>query len=234
MSIAQLDTRGADYIRASINYDDTVTSHSLYVARTLDDAYGSFNGVGGAGPLLIGNATRPSGMNFASKSRKGRQVYRPALPSKPRTRFEWAPGDYDNTTYPSNAELAYVRVTANALAPVAQGPISMIPPHGWASVGRPAVSVYGTAPNLAGATAGSPAPTEALHLKFPAHADSILLKNHGGVDLLVSVGSGLSLIRVEAGEVLNHNSGMSDNLFLCATAGNPEFSLLVGAVLTAR
>ncbi len=236
MTTAQLDTRGADYIRASIRYDDAVTEHSVYVARTLDDAYGGFNGVGGAGPQLIGTARRSSGMNFTSKARKGgkQTIQAPSLPARPLSRFEWAPADYDNTTYPSNEELAFVRVTANGVAPAAQGPISMIPPFGWSSVGRPALSLYGTAPVIATAAPGAPAPTQAMHLKFPAHADSILLKNHGGGDLLVSVGTGLPMLRVEAGETVNHNSGMSDNLFVCSATGNYNFSLLVGAVLTAR
>lgn len=234
MTIAQLDTRGETYIRASISYDDAVQSHSVYVARTLDDAYGAFNGVPGAGPQLIGTAFRGSGMHFASKSRKGKQAYVPNNPSSPRSRFEWSPSDYDNTTYPTNAELTFSRVTADGAAPVAQGPISMIPPFGWASVGRPALSLYGTAPVIATAVPGRVAPTQAMHLKFPAHADSILLKNHGGGDLLVSVGEGLPLLRVEAGDTLNHTSGMSDNLFICSAAGNHEFSLLVGAVMTAR
>ena len=234
MNEVQTIRRGPDYVTVHVQYTKATGTHALYAAKTLDEAYGAFNGVPAplGGPLLVGEVLSPGGV-FRSDSRAKAQHY-PKLESS--NIFDYAPQDFHSTSpnYPSNQETAFLRAVPLGLTPTGQGPISVHPPFGWTSVARPALTLYGTAPNLAAAAPGMAAPVESMHLKFPAYADSLLVKNHGPGDLLLSVGVGLPMIRIEAGDTLSHNSGMSDNLFLCSAGSNPEFSLLVGSVMSSR
>ena len=133
-----------------------------------------------------------------------------------------------------------VRTAAAPVFPVTadninQSIITIVQGPDYFSVPRPALSLYGTAPSLATAVPGLPAPPEAMVFGVPAFADAIVITNHDALlPLYFAASLEQPLMQIDAATSISHASGMKDEIVVCSTGGNPNFSILISTVTGMR
>lgn len=231
--------------------DPSILGYRIRVANTLDNAYGTANGVTGAGTTALFDVGR--GRTFLSPEIRRRKTGISGDITRGQTRATFDPGEFFglSTEVPPDAALWFVRTQVATIAsggfPLGfpggafpgtasaadQSDILIVQDPAFFSVPRPALSLSGTAPAV-GATAGSPAPAEALVFHVPAYADAMVLTNTSMSALLFSVGRYQPMIPLAAGASFSHASGMKDEIVIAADATNPTFSLLLSTVAGKR
>lgn len=237
-----------------INNED-ILAYRVRVANTLDNAYGPNNGVGGVGTTALFDVLR--GRSFISKTIRQRGTGISGDITRGQTRATFDPNEYFGLTpeVPPDNNLWFLRVQVSTVASAAlagsvpagfpggvfpgtadetnQSKILIMRDPDFQSVPRPALSLYGTAPDI-GAVPGLPAPPGAMVFGVPAFADAIVITNHGAAPLFFAVAEDQPLIQIDAGTSISHASGMKDDLVLCADGANPNFSLLISTVTGLR
>lgn len=243
--------RAAGYMTLQFRNNPDILGYRIRVANSLDNAYGGFNGVGGTGTEALFDVQR--GRTFISKKIRQKRTGISGDITRGQTRATFDPNEYfgQAAQVPPDSALWFVRVQVTTAAtggyPLGfpggafpgtfsaadQSDILIVQNPGFFSVPRPALTLAGTAPDV-GATAGLPAPPEAMRLHVPAFADAMVITNIGPGTLFFSVGEGIPMLSVPAGATLSHSSGMKDEIILAGSGGNPEFSLLVSTVTGTR
>jgi len=239
-----------------INEED-ILGYRIRVANSLDNAYGPANGVGGVGTtalfdMLRGRATiakeiRQKGLGVSGDITRGQ------------TRHTFDPNSYfgDSPEVPPDSDLWFLRVQVSTVTSAAiagsvpagfpggvfpgtadqtnQSRIVIMRNPNYQLVPRPALTLYGTAPDLATAQPGLPAPPEAMEISVPAFADGMTVINHDGADpLLWAPGENLPLMRLDPGARISVTTGMGDTLVVCASGANPTFSIFTSTVTGLR
>jgi len=237
--------------------DENILSYRLRVSNSLDNAYGAFNGVGGVGTTALFDVGR--GRTFISKTLRGKGLGISGDITRGQTRAQFDPNEYFGVSpvVPPDSNLWFLRVQVSTVATAAaagsipagfpggvfpgvatatnQSKILIMRDPDFQSVPRPALSLYGTAPDLATAVPGLPAPPEALVFGVPAFADAIVITNHdAALPLYFAVAEDQPLIQIDPQTSISHASGMKDDLVICSTGGNPNFSLLISTVTGLR
>jgi hypothetical protein len=243
--------RQRNFLTIGWRNDDSLLGYRLRVANSLDNAYGAFNGVAGTGTTALFDVAR--GRTFISPEIRRKKTGISGDITRGQTRATFDPGEFYGLSpeVPSDSALWFVRTQVTTLPtggfPLGfpggafpgtfnaanQSSILIIGDPTFFSVPRPALSLYGTAPDI-GAVPGLPAPPEALIIHVPAFADAMVLTNHGPGILFVAVGRYQPLMQVAAGAILSHTSGMKDEIVLAADGGNPAFSILISTVAGSR
>lgn len=236
--------RATERLRIQYKNNSDILGYRVRVANSLDNAYGPDNGVGGAGTFALFDMDRDRG--FISKEMRRKKLNRAwTATARGQTMALFNPNEYLglDPVVPSDGQLLFVRTQVRTQASPAfpgaannlnQSDILVVRTPDFNSVPRPAITLGGTAPSLAGVTLGLPAPEEAMVFHLPAYGDAMVLTNHGPGDLYYSVGYGLPLVRVPAGSDVSLASGMKDELTLCGDGANPEFSLVISTVTGVR
>ena len=239
-----------------INNED-ILGYRIRVANTLDNAYGAFNGVGGVGTTALFDVLRDR--TFISKEIRQKGTAISGDITRGQTRATFDPNEYFGLSpeVPPDNNLWFLRVQVSTVASAAvagsvpagypggafpgttsvsnQSKILIMRDPDFQSVPRPALSLYGTAPSLATAVPGLPAPPGAMVFGVPAFADAIVITNHdAALPLYFAVAEGQPLIQIDSATSISHASGMKDDLVLCSTGGNPNFSLLISTVTGLR
>jgi hypothetical protein len=249
--------RSTGFARLQFINDENILGYRIRVANSLDNAYGAFNGVGGVGTTALFDVLR--GRSFISKTirQRGTGIIGDTIRGQTRATFD--PNEYFGVSavVPPDSHLWFLRVQLSTVATAAaagsvpagfpggvfpgtasatdQSKILIMPDPAFQSVPRPALSLYGTAPSLAGAVPGLPAPPQALVFGVPAFADAIVITNHdAALPLFFAVSEDQPLIQIDPQASISHASGMKDDLVLCSTGGNPNFSLLISTVTGLR
>jgi len=237
--------------------DSDILGYRIRVANTLDNAYGADNGVGGAGTTALFDVLR--GRSFISKEIRQKGTGISGDITRGQTRATFDPNEYFGLSpeVPPDSQLWFLRVQVSTVSTAAaagsvpagfpggvfpgtadntnQSKIVIIRDPDFRVVPRPALSLYGTAPDLATAAPGLPAPPEALVFGVPAFADAIVITNHdAATPLLFSVAEDQPLMQIDPERSITHASGMKDDLVFCASGGNPNFSLLISTVTGLR
>jgi hypothetical protein len=235
--------RALEFMRLQYINNPSILGYRLRVANSLNNAYGNFNGVGGVGTFAIIDVNRDG--SFISKELKLSKRGLLGETNRGQTRLVFNPNEYFglDPVVPADGDFWYVRTQVRTVAsptfPVTadnlnQSDILVVRPPGFMVVPRPAMTLYGTAPDLATAAPGLPAPQEALVVHVPNFGDAMVLTNHGPGVLYYSVGYNYPLIRLDAGQSISHASGMKDELVFCSNGSNPSFSLLLSTVTGIR
>ena len=239
-----------------INNED-ILGYRLRVANSLDNAYGPANGVGGVGTTALFEVLRDR--TFISKEIRQKGTAISGDTTRGQTRATFDPNEYFGLSpvVPPDNNLWFLRVQVSTVATAAvagsvqagypggvfpgaatdadQSKILIMRDPDFQSVPRPALSLYGTAPSLATAVPGLPDPPGAMVFGVPAFADAIVITNHDpALPLYFAVAEDQPLIQVDAATSISHASGMKDDLVLCSTGGNPNFSLLISTVTGLR
>jgi hypothetical protein len=249
----QIVDRSENY--ASVFFRDRpgIRGYRIRVAKTLDEAYGPLNGVGAVGTTAILDVPAPGGF-FRSRSIRGRGwgILDEATRGQTRAMF-----DLDEhrigfeATVPPDRDVAFARVQVATDATggfplgfpggafpgtlASQGPIVVLQNPGWFSTPRPAVSLSGTAPNIATAVAGGIPPADSMHFRVPAYGDSLVFINHSTTDpIFLSMGPGIPFMQIDPSSQFSHTSGQKDSLLIAANGANPTFSALISTVAGAR
>ena len=238
--------------------DKDILGYRIRVANSLDNAYGTANGVTGAGTTAIFEVLRDR--TFISPVIRKKKTGLSGDITRGQTRATFDPNEYFglSAVVPPDSYLWFLRVQVSTVATAAvagsvqagypggvfpgtasasdQSKILIMRDPDFQSVPRPALSLYATAPALAGAVPGLPAPPEALVFGVPAFADAIVITNHNATDpLFFAVGTDQPLMQIDPATSISHASGMKDDLVFCAAAGdNPNFSLLISTVTGLR
>jgi hypothetical protein len=228
-----------------------ILGYRIRVADSLDNAYGAFNGVGGVGTTALFDVQR--GRTFISKKLREKGTAISGDITRGQTRAHFDPNEYFGLSpeVPSDSALWFVRVQVATLPtggyPLGfpggafpgtftasdQSDILIVRTPAFNSVPRPALTLYGTAPDV-GALPGLPPPPESMVFHVPAFADALVITNLGAADLYYAVGLGLPMAVVPAGTTISHSSGMKDELVLAANGANPNFSILISTVTGQR
>lgn len=228
-----------------------ILGYRIRVADTLDNAYGTFNGVAGAGTTALFDVQR--GRTFISKGLRLKGLGVSGDITRGQTRAHFDPNEFFglSTEVPPDSGLWFVRVQVATAAsggfPLGfpggafpgtftasnQSDILIVRTPDFFSVPRPALTLYGTAPDV-GAVAGSPPPPESLVFHVPSFADAMVITNHGAGSLFYAVGQGLPMALLAAGASISHASGMKDELVIAANGANPNFSILISTVTGTR
>lgn len=235
--------RATEYLRLQYRNDPDILGYRIRVADSLNNAYGADNGVGGAGTFAIIDVNRDR--DFISKEMRISRRGLTGETTRGQTRAVFNPNEFfgDDPVVPADGQLWFVRTQVRTQAAPAfpatadnlnQSDILIVRTPGFLTVPRPALTLYGTAPALATAVPGLPAPEEAMIFHVPSFGDALVLTNHGPGQLFYSVGYNLPLARLDAGQTLSHSSGMKDELVVCSDSGNPEFSVLISTVTGLR
>jgi hypothetical protein len=223
-----------------------ILGYRLRVAQSLDEAYGPFNGL----PLLLNGTTAlfdvNRGRTFLSKAIRLRGTGISGDITRGQTRATFDPNEYFglSTEVPPDAGLWFMRTQVRTVAsptfPVTadntnQSIINIVQDPTFFSVPRPALTLYGTAPNLATAVPGLPTPPEAMVFGVPAFADAMVITNHdAALPLYFAASLEQPLMQIDPMTTISHASGMKDEMVFCSTGGNPNFSVLISTVTGMR
>jgi hypothetical protein len=226
--------------------DPNILGYRVRVANSLNEAYGPFNGL----PLALTGTTALFDVDrdrtFISKAIRFRRTGISGDITRGQTRAIFDPNEYFGLSaqVPPDSGLWFVRTQIRTVASPAfpigadntnQSIILIVQDPEFFSVPRPALTLHGRAPNLAGATPGLPAPPQAMVFGVPAFADAMVITNHDAVfPLFFAAALDQPLIQVDPLTSISHASGMKDEMVICSTGGNPDFSMLVSTVTGMR
>lgn len=216
-----------------------IVAYRVRVANSLDNAYGTSNGVVGNGTEILFDV--PRGGFFRSDSMAGRPTFDTSR--RGQTIALYNPNDFYNppatVVTPPDVQLSFLRVQARFTGgafPVTatnlnQSAIAIMADPEFFTVPRPAISLGGTAPNLAAATLGLPPPPEALFFHVPAYGDAMVVINlDAAAPLFISMGRYQPLAQVSPQSSISHASGMKDEIAICANGANPKFAIFMSLV----
>jgi len=242
--------RSKGYLTLQFINDPDILAYRIRVANSLDNAYGTFNGVGGVGTEAIFDVNR--GQTLRTKAIRLTGLGVSGDTTRGQTRATYDPNEFfdppTTTVVPPDNQLTFMRVQVRTTAAPAfpgdpfpgtftalnQSKILIIQDPRFFEVPRPALSLYGTAPALAGAVPGLPAPPEAMVFGVPAFADAMVITNHdAALPLYFAVAIDQPLMQIDPQTSISHASGMKDELVICST-GNPNFSMLMSTVTGTR
>lgn len=243
------------YAKLQFRNNPDILGYRVRVANSLDNAYGPTNGVGGVGTTALFEVLRDRVLVTKTIRLRGTGVSGDTTRGLTRAIFD--PNEYFGLTpeVPPDSALWYLRTQVSTVSTAAaagsvqagfpggvfpgtasaadQSDILIMQDPTFFSVPRPALTLYGTAPDV-GAVPGLPAPAEAMRFHVPAFADAMVITNHGGAPLFFAVGADQSLAQVDPGTSFSHASGMKDELVLAADGANPNFSIVVSTVTGTR
>lgn len=199
------------------------------VAKTLDDAYGSANGVPGSGPSEI--ATLPAKGSYISRNLRRSGSY---IDSTNYSRVSVAVLDLDYesqtrgpATYPMDDETTFLRFqsflrTANAWVSQDPDPILLIPPYNFMTTDAPVATFSGTTPAIPSAAAGVKPPMGAMNIHLPNHSRTVNVTNNSTWDtMFVSFGYNLPMQTLTPGDTINVTGAMAPELFVVSTVNVP-------------
>lgn len=246
--------RSKGYVTLQFINDTDILGYRIRVADSLDNAYGPFNGVvpsAGAGTEAIldvsrGQATRTKAIRLTGLGVSGDTT-------RGQTRITYDPNEFfdppTTLVVPPDNQLTFMRIQVRTVAAPTfpggafpgtadatdQSKIIIMQDPRFFEVPRPALSLYGTAPSLATAVPGLPAPPEALIFGVPAFADAMVITNHdAALPLYFASAIDQPLMQIDPMTSITHASGMKDELVICSTGGNPNFSMLISTVTGMR
>jgi hypothetical protein len=237
--IASIRERLPNHIDATIPLEKGTSQYRITAASTLNDSYGSTNGVGGAGGSEMFDVT--SGGYFTSGSLRTRKHHAVDIPhgsgrDRRVTRFVWDPMDFFDPTdallqeVPEDNDVLFMRVQRFLDAAdgwVDDGPINIIMPQSSLTVARPLLTLAGTAPDTA-STAGEKAPEQAMHFHLPLHSSGFILVNLDAANPLhVSFGVGHPMAVVPAADALAFYDANMSEVLISGAGNNVAFSMVI-------
>lgn len=242
--------RSPEYAKLQFINDADILGYRIRVADTLDNAYGTFNGVVGTGTTAIFEVLRDQ--TFISKDIRQKGTGVSGDISRGQTTAQFNPNEYFGlANVPPDSNLWFLRVQVSTVATAGaagsvqagfpggvfpgtfsasdQSDILIMQDPNYSVVPRPAMTLAGTAPDV-GATAGVVAPPEALVFHVPYFADAMVFFNLGPGTLYISVGRAQPMMAVPSGATFSHTSGMKDEFLIAGGGSNPVFSMIISTV----
>lgn len=225
------------YVHLYYRNDPMILGYRVRIADSLDNAYGTFNGVTGAGTEALFDLKR--GVDFVSKAIADRKIVADFGNNRNQTHALYDPNEYYSppatTAVPPDERLGFLRTQVRTLAapafpaaadPTNQSAIKILPPAFFLSqVFWPAMPLTGTAPNLAGLNPGDMPPEQAMRIQTPPFARNMILRNDGGTTILYSVEPHMPLVALAAGDTVNQMMGTL--LSIVGQGGTSAFTLML-------
>jgi hypothetical protein len=168
-----------------------------------------------------------SGGSFRSRSIRRRRLGLTQESTRGLSRVVYDPEDFWTAggTLPHDADISFLRAAEVAPDGTAkpEGPILVVPPPGFFSSPRPALSVQGTAPSVTLTTTRLP-PDDAMHIVLPKFADNLHLRNLSATDpLLFSFSKGQPLISLGVSAIDTLYDAAFKEIFLCGDGATVDF-----------
>jgi hypothetical protein len=223
--VASIRERLPNHIDMVIPVEAGVSQYRIRAANTLDTAWT------GTTDVVF---TVSSKEFFQSPSVKTRKHHAPHGAGRDRavTRAIFDPMDYyDPSTaatdvIPQDDDILFMRIERflDTLGTwETAGPINVILPAAAMRVGRPILTLYGTAPQVG--VAGSKPTATAMHLHLPQYtAEMKIINLDAANDLLVAFGTGQTFAVVPAGGDIRLSSANATEILLGADTGAVLFS----------
>lgn len=238
--------RAPGQITLQFRNDPDILGYRVRVANTLTNAYGTANGLAGAGTTALLDVQRDQ--SFISRTMRQRRTAILGDTTRGQTRAIYDPNEFVGVSavVPPDNQLAFMRIQVRTRAAPAfpvtadntnQSVILIVQDPYLNSVSNPTITLSGQCPTLGTAVAGLPAPSGALVFKVPGYGESIVITNHeaaGGNPLFFATGFSQPLARIDPATSIMHQGGMRDELVFCAAAGTPAFSILTTIAASAR
>jgi len=238
LPIPSILDRSPGYAMLMFRNSPDILSYRVRVANSLNNAYGATNGVGGAGTDLLFDVPRGGFFRSDSLAASGRGIFDTSR--RGQTIAVYNPNDFFNPpTTPPDVQLAFLRVQVRpvggpfpgAATNFNQSSICIMADPEFFTVPRPALTLGGTAPDLAGVKLGLPPPPEAMFFHMPAYGDAMVVTNlSGAAPLFIAMGRHQPLAQIPPNTSISHASGMKDEIAICATGANPQFSIFLSVV----
>ena len=233
--------RAPGYAMLMFRNTPSIDAYRVRVANSLDNAYGTAHGVTGNGTEPLFDVRRGAFYRSDSVATSGRGVLDTSR--RGQTIAVFNPDDFFNppTTVvtPPDVQLAFLRVQVRTPGSPFPGSVNnlnqssiciMADPELY-TVPRPAITLGGTAPDLADAALGLPPPSEALFFHVPVYGDAMVVVNlDAATPLFVSMGRHQPLAQVSPSSSITHASGLKDEIAICANGGNPKFAIFLSLV----
>jgi len=222
----------AQYVQRSPGLTDLVVrsqpnalQYQFAAADTLDNAY--------TAPVTLFNV--PANTQYVSRSlRLQRRGFFDEV-TRGLTRATFNINDFAAAGVPGDGVISFVTVT---LQPVGfpfflsgPHPILVVPPPGFFNTGRRALTLVGTAPNIAGQANNLP-PPGVMNVVLPKFADEVIITNMGANDIFVSFDEGLPEYEIpSAGTNIVHirQAGVQQ-FFIRASGGTSAFQISASIV----
>lgn len=221
-----------------------IQRYRVLAANTLDEAYVGQNGSPHNGVTATTGTEVlfevPQNTTFRSRAIRQKGLGLLDETTRGQTRAIYDPDDfYDpptTTVVPPDKDIAFLRVQTATVASGgafgSEGPILIFQSPTFAVVPRPAITLFGTAPDLGAAAApGQIPPDGSLEFVVPFYGDSLVITNHSATDeLYLSMGRDVPFMQVDPEQNFTHTSGQKDALVIAANGANPTFSCLISTV----
>lgn len=169
-TVPDLVERYPGFVDLAIRTRPDVRAYRLSAANTLNAAF--------AAPTAF--LTVQAGTIFQSRSVVRERLGRTQESHRGMTRIQYNPDDFwaGGGTLPHDIDVSYLVVEEQDQAGVfrPEGPILIVPSHGFFNSVQPAMQIVGTAPNVATTTTGVP-PVGAMHFVIPRYSTSIAIRN---------------------------------------------------------
>lgn len=211
-------------IELQIQRDPLVSKYRLLGALTLDKAFST------ADELFEVEA----GKTFLSPSIQANPRRYPRDEKRKGTTILFNLNDYYDPTNPATADLPHdgqflfltvQEYSVPAGAYLAQGPILIVQTADFFNLPKPALTLYGTAPNNA-AVAGAHLPAGYMHFHLPAVSRSFTIRNLDGANpLFISLAPGMPAVKVLTWTEISVPDGMTDQFLIGAANNNVNFTV---------
>jgi hypothetical protein len=222
-----------------------VTAYRLLGASNINDAHGTPGGVSANSPIEMLRVI--PGQTYVSTSLQGRLS--PVVldqSSKGLTRIVYNPDDTVTTPYPAvgsglpavppDTQTAFLRASSFDGATWTDGPIVIIPPYDFQTVGNPVIAITGNAPD---AGLGLTSPPDyldvdtfgAMNFHLPLYCGSMMFSNQDSTDFIwISFAPGTPPHVVRPNSTVQLTVGGFPELFVLSDGGNPQFSAIFSCV----
>lgn len=243
--------RSEGYATIQFRNNPDILGYRVRAADTLNNAYGTENGVIGTGTEALFDVLR--GQTLRTKAIRERGLGLGGDITRGQTRATFDPNEFFGLApqVPPDSNIWYVRTQVSTVATAAAGgsvpagfpavtnngnqsKILIMRNPTFRTVPRPALSLGGTAPASATAVLGGPPPPESMVMSFPAFADGMVLTNlDPAVPLFFATGAGQGLFEIAPLQSISLTTGMKEDLYV-VSSGNPSFSLVTSTVTGLR
>jgi len=241
LPIPNILDRSPGYAMLMYRNSPDILAYRVRVANSLNNAYGNFNGVAGAGTEVLFDVSRSGFFRSDSLARSGRGISDTSR--RGQTIAVYDPNDFfdppTTTAVPPDVQFSFLRTqvrTPGAAFPGTadnfnQSAICLMANPDFFTVPRPALTLGGTAPSLAGVVLGMPPPPESMVFHVPAYGDAMVVTNlSGAAPLFISMGRNLPLAQIAPNSSITHASGMKDEIAICGSGANPTFAIFLSLV----
>lgn len=249
--------RQTKYVDLMLRDEPDISGWRIWLAKTLNDAYGDLDTSGVGGTLASAHSIEVNRSGFFRSDTIRQRGILLTETTRGMARVLYDPDDFvvaaNPQPFPTDQEVAYLRVqqkrqaTGNFLTVAGvtnngdaiMGPILVAPSAKWFGQPRPILTLTGTAPSNTGCVSGSVPKVDVtvqtplpMHIVLPRRTHTVGIQNEDAAgDLLVSFGLDQEMTLIPNGKQELFYSGGAREIVLARKTGNGGCAFSINAVV---